>query len=70
MIENRELENTEEEDKSTFEIDYDKKQYLLEFTQTNSQSASRYRCLFSVKATDNIITILASNITYEAELML
>lgn len=24
MIENRELENTEEEDKSTFEIDYDK----------------------------------------------
>ena len=67
MIENRELENTEEEDKSTFEIDYDKKQYLLEFTQTNFQSASRYRCLFSVKATDNIITILASNITYEAE---
>ena len=67
MIENRELENTEEEDKSTFEIDYDKKQYLLEFTQTNFQSASRYRCLFSVKVTDNIITILASNITYEAE---
>lgn len=68
MIENRELENTKaEEDKSTFEIDYDKMQYLLEFTQTNSQSASRYRCLFSVKVTDNIITILASNITYEAE---
>lgn len=68
MIENRELENTEvEENKSSFEIDYDKKQYLLEFTQTNSQSASRYHCLFSVKVTDNIITILASNITYEAE---
>lgn len=68
MIENRELESTEvEENKSTFEIDYDKKQYLLRFTQTNSQSASRYRCLFSVKVTDNIITILASNITYEAE---
>lgn len=68
MIENRELENTEEEeDKSTFEIDYDKKQYLLEFMQTNPKSASRYRCLFSVKVTDNIITILASNITYEAE---
>ena len=67
MIDNRELENTEEEDKSTFEIDYDKKQYLLEIKQTNPQSASHYRCLFSVKVTDNIITILASNITYESE---
>lgn len=68
VIENRESENTEtEKDKSTFDIDYDKKQYMLELIQTNTQSASRYRCSFSVKATDNIITILASNITYEAE---
>ncbi len=68
IIENRESENTEtEKDKGTFDIDYDKKQYMLEFIQTNTQSASRYRCLFSVKVTDNIITILASNITYEAE---
>lgn len=68
MIENRKLENTEEEEnKSTFEIDYDKKQYMINLMQTNTKSASRYRCLFSVKVTDNIITILASNITYEAE---
>lgn len=68
MIENREAGNTEtEEDKGAFEIDYDKKQYLLELTRTDSKSASRYRCLFSVKVADNIITVLASNITYEAE---
>lgn len=68
MIENREPENSEaEEDKSSFEIDYDKKQYLLELMQTHPKSASRYRCRFSVKVTDNIITVLASNITYEAE---
>lgn len=67
-IENREAKNTAtEEDTGTFDIDYDKKQYILEFVQADSQSASRYRCSFSVKVTDNIITILASNITYEAE---
>lgn len=68
MIENREPENSEaEENKSSFEVDYDKKQYLLELMQTHPKSASRYRCRFSVKVTDNIITVLASNITYEAE---
>lgn len=68
MIENREPGNAEiAEGKSTIETDYDKKQFMLELVQTNSGSASRYRCSFSVKVTDNIITLLASNITCEAE---
>ncbi|MDR0988233.1 MAG: hypothetical protein LBM06_02055 [Prevotellaceae bacterium] len=67
-IENREPENREsQEEKSTIDIDYDKKQYLLESVLTNPRSASRYRYLLLVKVVDNIITILASDITYEAE---
>lgn len=67
MIENREVENTDEEKKSAFEVDYDKNQFTLELVQTNPKTSSRYRCLFSAKVVDNIVTLMSSNITYEAE---
>lgn len=69
MIENKEEDDTKtEEEKSTIEVDYDKNQYTVELIQKNPKNASsRYRCLFSVKVADNIITILASNIASEGE---
>lgn len=68
MIENRETNYAEkEQENGSIEADYDKKQFTAEIIQTDKNSSSRYRCLLSVKVTDNIITILASNITYEAE---
>lgn len=68
MIENKEPEcNVAEEEKSVFEVDYDKKQYATELVLANAQNTSRYRCSFSAKVADNIVTVLASHITYEAE---
>lgn len=64
-IENRE--KTEEEKMPTIEINYDKKQFDVEIVQTISKTVSRYRYLLSVKVSDNIITMLVSNIAYEAE---
>lgn len=65
VIENRE--ESEEERLPLIKTDYDKKQFDVEMVQTNPSTDSRYRYLLSVKVSDNIITMLVSNIAYEAE---
>jgi len=66
MIQNR---NTVEgkEEIPPIEADYDKKQFTVETVLTNPKTTSQYHCIFSVKVSDNIITILTADITYEAE---
>ncbi len=59
--------HTKNENKKLFEVDYDKKQLLAEVTLTNPKTDSFYRYLYSAKITDNIITILASDISFEAQ---
>lgn len=65
-IENRNAGEWKEEI-PTIETDYDKKQFAVETILTNPKTASQYHCTFSVKVSDNIITVLVSDITYEAE---
>lgn len=67
MIEAQEPENDEDDESAAIEVDYDKKQFMLELVQTPRNGESRYRYVFSAKVADNIITFLASNITCEAE---
>lgn len=64
-IENKE--NTPEEENNKLKPDYDKRQFSVLLTQHNVQSGSCYRYTLSVRVSDNIITLLASDITYEAE---
>lgn len=49
------------------EVDYDKKQFGVAWMLDNPKTACRYRCVVSVKVADNIITMLASGISQEAE---
>ena len=49
------------------EVDYDKKQFGFAWMLDNPKTACRYRCVVSVKVADNIITMLASDISQEAE---
>ncbi len=65
-IENREVREADEE-VLDIDVDYDKRQFALETLRTNPKTGSLYRYVLSVKVTDNIITMLASDITYEAE---
>ncbi len=67
-IENREPADTDAgKGGHGIETDYDRRQFRLESVLASPRSTSRYRCRLSVKVTDNIITILASDITCEAE---
>ncbi len=65
-IENRVV-REEDDEVPMIEVDYDKRQFALGTLQVNPKTGSLYRYLFSVKVSDNIITMLASDITYEAE---
>ena len=49
------------------ETDYEKKQFGVAWMLNNPKKACRYRCVVSVKVAENIITILTSDISQEAE---
>ena len=68
-IDNRQLPDNEKEETNDpgIETDYDKLQFSFSLSWINPKTASRYRCLLSVKVSENIITMLTSDITYEAE---
>lgn len=48
------------------EVDYDNQQLSAEFSLISPKTESCYRYIFTVKVSDNIITLLASDITQEA----
>lgn len=57
----------EEKEKMAFAVDYDKRQFTVELMQKGDSSGACYNSLFSVKVADNIITILASDISCETQ---
>lgn len=69
-IEHREFAdlNEEEKEKMAFAVDYDKRQFTVELMQKGASSGMRYNSLFSVNVADNIITILVSDISCEAQI--
>lgn len=68
VIENREAAREEEESGTGRpEADYDKMQFSVPMVEHDARSNSCYRYLLSVRVSDNIVTLLASDITYEAE---
>lgn len=58
---------SQKEEAATLKKEWEKQQFEKRMTWRNSQSSSCYRFILSVKVTDNILSITASNITYEAE---
>lgn len=61
------IQNAPQPEEKIMEVDYDKKQFGVAWMIDNPKTACRYRCVVSVKVTDNIITMLASDINQEAE---
>lgn len=61
------IQNAPQPEEKILEIDYDKKQFEVVWMLDNPKTACRYRCVVSVKVADNIITMLASDISQEAE---
>lgn len=61
------IESAPQPEEKVLEVDYDKKQFEVAWMLDNSKTACRYRCMLSVKVSDNIITMLASDISQEAE---
>lgn len=66
VINKQELPQQEGEPIPVREVDYDNQQLTAEFAVVSPKSESCYRYLFTVKVSDNIITLLASDITQEA----
>ncbi|WP_300727379.1 hypothetical protein [uncultured Bacteroides sp.] len=66
VIENRQIpEEGEDENNTTFAVDYDKKMFSVELT-LGKPDGNRYHCVFTGKIADNIITIQTSEIVMEA----
>lgn len=61
------IQSAPQPEEKVLEVDYDKKQFGVAWMLDNPKTACRYRCMLSVKVADNIITILASEISQEAE---
>lgn len=61
------IQNIPQTKEKVLQADYDKKQFIITLMSGNPKTASHYRYSLSVKVSGNIITMLASDITYEAE---
>lgn len=61
------IQSAPQPEEKVLEVDYDKKQFGVAWMLDNPKTACRYRCVVSVKVADNIITMLASDISQEAE---
>lgn len=66
VIENREM-PAEGERTQGLEVDFDKHQFAVNLSLSNPKTGSLYRYVLSGKVADNIITLLVSDITFEAE---
>lgn len=61
------IKNGPQPEEKILQIDYDKRQFMVTLMLENSKTTSRYRHSLAVKVSENIITMLASDITYETE---
>lgn len=61
------IQNAPQVEEKMMQADYDKKRFAVTLMAENPKTASRYRYSLSVKVSGNIITMLASDIVYEAE---
>lgn len=66
VINKQELPQQEGEPVPLREVDYDNQQLTAEFSVISPKTESCYHYLFTIKVSDNIMTLLASDITQEA----
>lgn len=66
-IERLEQPKNEEQESPMQKRDFEKKQFDMETMLENPKTASRYRFILSVKVADNILSVTASDITFETE---
>lgn len=60
-------ESEEGETTPTMNVDYEKKQFAAEWILKNPNKGGQYRCTISVRVSDGILTLLFSDMTFEAE---
>ena len=61
------IQNGPQPEEKVLQVDYDKRQFIVNLILENPKTSSHYRHSLSVRVSDNIITMLISDITYEAE---